>query len=31
VRSRLLTWILMCWIKVTLDIRSPPATEFVYR
>src|SRR5438128_12364218 len=30
VRSRLLIWILMCWIKVTLDMASPPATEFVH-
>src|SRR5262249_48740605 len=29
VRSRLLIWILMCWISVTLDIAAPPATEFV--
>src|SRR5215510_9058199 len=29
VRSRLLIWILMCWINVTLDIASPLATEFV--
>src|SRR5262245_17100001 len=29
VRSRLLIWILMCWINVTLDITAPPATEFV--
>src|SRR5919109_5484756 len=31
VRSRLLIWILMCWINVTLDIASPPATSFVHR
>src|SRR3989442_10996732 len=30
VRSRLLIWILMCWIKVTLDMASPPTTEFVH-
>jgi hypothetical protein len=31
VRSRSLIWILMCWIKVTLDIASPPATDVVQR
>src|SRR2546425_5638822 len=30
VRSRLLIWILMCWIKVTLDMAAPPTTEFVH-